>query len=97
MTKTRTLGFALVIFGVLVLIAAGFAYTYEQTIVPFTLALATYPYRSDIFPLILLSVVLLVLGFVLMVFDLEIIDYYRVHSRVKMYSKTLKELSKAFS
>ena len=76
MTKTRQLGLALVIFGVLVLVAVGFVYTYQQTTISGVstrpIAIITYPYRSTTFPLFLLSVTLFVIGFALMFYRAKI-------------------------
>lgn len=65
MIKTRQLGLALVIFGVLVLVAVDFAYTYQQTTVSgfSSIPIISYPYRSDTFLLILLSIASFIIGF----------------------------------
>jgi uncharacterized membrane protein YidH (DUF202 family) len=70
MIKTQKLGLALVIFGVLVLVAAFWAYTSTTISVAgvSSIPITTYPYRSDAFPLILLSVALFVIGFALMAY-----------------------------
>jgi uncharacterized membrane protein HdeD (DUF308 family) len=69
------LGLVLAILGVLALIAASLAYAYQQTIlvsyqadIHFQLPELTNPYRGYTFPLILLSVALLVIGFAFIVY-----------------------------
>ena len=74
MTKTRMLGLALAILGVLAMIAASLAYVYQQTRTTFFLGsvgfkpVTSHPYRDYTFPLILLSVALLVIGFAFVVY-----------------------------
>ena len=70
MKKTRQLGLALVIFGVIALIAVAFVYTVQQTVYGFVgPAMINYPYRTDAFPLILLTIVFFALGLILMVYQ----------------------------
>jgi hypothetical protein len=69
MKNTRLLGLALVIFGVLALIAVEIVYTAQQTVYGLFGPMISYPLRSDTFPLILLTIVFFALGVILMVYQ----------------------------
>ncbi|MGD0451523.1 MAG: hypothetical protein ABSA79_10795 [Candidatus Bathyarchaeia archaeon] len=84
MSGTRQLGIALIVFGALLLIGAGFAYTYQETttqvyyqglylngqqiVPPMSRDITTTPYRDDSTGLVLGAVALFVVGFALLVY-----------------------------
>jgi hypothetical protein len=84
MSGTREYGIAIIILGALLLVGAGFAYTYEETskvvisdgysyggvqiVPPMSIDRTTTPYKDDSTALILGSVALFVVGFALMVY-----------------------------
>lgn len=84
MSETRQLGIALIVFGAILLIGAGFAYTYQETskvvlsqgysyngiqiLPPMSYDRTTTPYRDDSTGIVLGSVALFVVGFALLVY-----------------------------
>ena len=85
MKKTKKIGIGLVICGLRSTVGAGFTYAFQQTIlVPYhgdssvlysKFPELTNPYRDYTSPLILVTVVLLVLGFAFIVYKPKIKDY----------------------